>query len=675
MVSLHLRKRLFLSPPKSNPQQTTEAQNWEDRIILGKQSEYAIRERQLLDEGKSFNEAQKQAFAEIFFYQPLEDAAYAFATGGTLGGVSAIGGTYSAGRWAGNNLGDYRSAIEGVEGADYTSQKGRAEALRQDILKWADRGENARTGLGETMARGRAVAGLKQLQKTRKLIITQSASENANLDPYKRQLLADAAAKTDADIVVANLNDAFKTYKAGDSYANGMWYSQGNTLFIDPRATVKDIETAIATHEMTHAAESSRHYNDYFDYVKERLGTDEFERRTAEVMKEYDNISKADAEKEVVAFYTQNELFQNPIEMQDFIARNYSIANRVIDSLKDAHDKVNALFGRETSDNGLRYFERALGTRQPGVDTGTRYEIKTTSDGKQYVQANRKIFKSDNPENWGKELEDYINNEIRHGRDVIIPTSDGDSIKITDDTAWKIGDMHGWTEDTFPIKMRMGAHLDELLEISKFRKNKEAGDRSNKRFQADSFDNRVSYFRDVDGKYYRINITVGVDKNGKTAYSIGKDIQKRSFPSANGSSAPNRRRSWSGAPQNYDTTFKDKSQDFSEKTDMQIAMEKAGIDETTFKDGQFSKSPLTEEEAQEINERNSQLYESLRDKDVSYDETKGALGENEERFKYSRISNAKTYNKAKAYVESNGIAEAEGRLTEKALNGKLWNAG
>lgn len=91
-------------------------------------------------------------------------------------------------------------------------------------------------------------------------------------------------------------------------------------------------------------------------------------------------------------------------------------------------------------------------------------------------------------------------------------------------------------------------------------------------------------------------------------------------------------------------------------------------------DIRYSKETLSPEEAEEINKRNSQLYESLRDKDVSYDETKGALGENEERFKYSRISNAKTYNKAKAYVDRTGIKEAEGRLTEKALNGKLWNA-
>ena len=40
---------------------------------------------------------------------------------------------------------------------------------------------------------------------------------------------------------------------------------------------------------------------------------------------------------------------------------------------------------------------------------------------------------------------------------------------------------------------------------------------------------------------------VGRDKNGKTIYSIGNDIKRRSFPGAYGSSA-NRRRSWSGAP-------------------------------------------------------------------------------------------------------------------------------
>ena len=95
--------------------------------------------------------------------------------------------------------------------------------------------------------------------------------------------------------------------------------------------------------------------------------------------------------------------------------------------------------------------------------------------------------------------------------------------------------MNGWNEKTFPIKMNMGTHIDELAEISKPNNVKDAGDRSDKRFQPDKFEHRTAYFRDYDNKYYRVHLSVGIDENGKTVYSIGNDIKEQEFPQANGS--------------------------------------------------------------------------------------------------------------------------------------------
>ena len=190
-------------------------------------------------------------------------------------------------------------------------------------------------------------------------------------------------------------------------------------------------------------------------------------------------------------------------------------------------------------------------------------KIETMKDGKKYVKADRQVIFTNNPDNWGKELEAYINDEIRRGQDVNIVTEDGDVLKITADTAWKIGDMHGWDEEAFPVKMDMGTHIDELAQVSRRVSTRDARDRSNKRFQPDKFEYRTAYFEDFNGDYYRVHISVGRDKNGKTIYSIGNDIKRRSSPGAYGSSA-NRRRSWSGAPssnsirengEKYDSNF------------------------------------------------------------------------------------------------------------------------
>ena len=213
-------------------------------------------------------------------------------------------------------------------------------------------------------------------------------------------------------------------------------------------------------------------------------------------------------------------------------------------------------------------------------------KIETTKDGKKYVKADRQVIFTNNPDNWGKELEAYINDEIRRGQDVNIVTEDGDVLKITADTAWKIGDMHGWDEEAFPVKMDMGTHIDELAQVSRRTNARDAGDRSNKRFQPDKFEYRTAYFEDFNGDYYRVHISVGRDKNGKTIYSIGNDIKRRSFPGAYGSSAKGRR-SWSGAPstnsirengEKYNSNFNQNNKWTSERiAQLDNAVKKSGV--------------------------------------------------------------------------------------------------
>ena len=359
---------------------TSIAQRLSDGAIMGDRSEYELYKKQLMQNGLSENDASIRAFVEFYMLQPFKEGAAGFGTGAILGGTNAVFSTFYAGRYAGENYSDYINDIVNIQNTDYTSKRGQAEALKKDILKWADRGEGAKNKAAANWARGHAVAGMQQLHGTSKLIITQSASEDAKLTPEKREFLANAAAnRLNTDIVIAHLNDRFKTdNKGGGLIKRGKWHSSGNTLFIDPSATIKEIQDAVLFHELTHASESSRHYGQYADYVKNRLGAEEFNERIEKAMEEDGTLTKEDAVYEVVANYTRYELFQSADEMKKFVESNYSIADKVINSLKDVRDSVYNHFGMELpDDNGLRYFERALGTRRAGVDTGTRYAMDT----------------------------------------------------------------------------------------------------------------------------------------------------------------------------------------------------------------------------------------------------------------------------------------------------------
>ena len=167
-----------------------------------------------------------------------------------------------------------------------------------------------------------------------------------------------------------------------------------------------------------------------------------------------------------------------------------------------------------------------------GAGADAQHKIMTLPDGRKYVQADRQIITGENSKEWGKNLENYINNEIRQGKDVIIPTDDGDFLKITEDTAWKLGD----AKSISTVKSNAGTHIDEIAAVSKLsQKSGLNKNRTNKRFNPNSFDYRNAFFRDHDGQYYLLRISVGVDASGKTVYNIANPQKRQLLPSGSSS--------------------------------------------------------------------------------------------------------------------------------------------
>ena len=261
-------------------------------------------------------------------------------------------------------------------------------------------------------------------------------------------------------------------------------------------------------------------------------------------------------------------------------------------------------------------------------DGATKYEIKTLPDGKRYVQADRQVIYSDNPDDWGQEITDYINQKIRNGEDVGIPTDDGDILKITGDTAWKLSDRTDLSDTAYAVKRNMATHIDELAQISQFDKNKPDMNQKHtgKRFSPDSFDYRTAFFRDFDGSYYQLNLSVGVDKNGKTVYSIGKNPKKRRFPKVIGSSSER------GALLSRKPSITDSIPPKGEPVNTSIR----DID------GEDTKFSM----------KQSQFYDSLQEADTVADEVKQGVQEQEDAFKYTPVANEQTMKQASERIQA-----------------------
>lgn len=185
------------------------------------------------------------------------------------------------------------------------------------------------------------------------------------------------------------------------------------------------------------------------------------------------------------------------------------------------------------------YFEGMEGTKGKAAsgDGGARYSIQTTENGKQYVEADRNVISGNNPSEWARQVEDYINNEIRHGRDVTVYSANGVPLTITADTAGKAtfrnfvtlpdGSKRPMTDSEYARKLNAESHIDEIAQVSRGT-GSTVPDRKNHSFAKDGFNYRTAYFKDDSG-YYELRLSVGKNGNVNTIYNVGK-ITEADFP-------------------------------------------------------------------------------------------------------------------------------------------------
>lgn len=172
------------------------------------------------------------------------------------------------------------------------------------------------------------------------------------------------------------------------------------------------------------------------------------------------------------------------------------------------------------------------------AEDGAQYSVEKMTDGRQYVKADRDVIHGENPDEWRKQIQNYINDSIRHGKDVVVYGADGDALTITRDTAGKArfrnyvtqpdGSHRQMTDSEFAVKLRAESHIDELAQAST-RGKYDVPDTKNHPFAKDGFNYRTAYFLDKDGSYYRLTLSVGKKGEVNTVFNVGK-LKEAKFP-------------------------------------------------------------------------------------------------------------------------------------------------
>lgn len=183
-------------------------------------------------------------------------------------------------------------------------------------------------------------------------------------------------------------------------------------------------------------------------------------------------------------------------------------------------------------------------TRAPPSGTNGMASIEEAADGKKYVRADRQVIFGNDPQSWSEQLEDYINGKIRRGQDVKLIGSDGDELVLTATSAGKLSDNHTsdgrtMSEAAFERKVNAASHIDELAQIS-VKGDRNVVDHNSRHggMASGGWNYRTAFFKDFDGKYYKITISTAQSADGRMIYNIGQ-MQERSTPQIDGSSTAN----------------------------------------------------------------------------------------------------------------------------------------
>lgn len=332
------------------------------------------------------------------------------------------------------------------------------------------------------------------------------------------------------------------------SYLNGV-------ITINPNC--KNPVMQVLLHELTHRLENSRLYGKLTLFARNWLDSHgvDVDARVQEIIEEREaqgySLSERGAMQEVVAEFVQEHLFRNEQAIQRLLREDRTLWQKIRNWLQDAMRWVRKAGGMfDDLYRAERMFEKALRGSDPKMGMSeAQHMIETLPDGRKYVKADRQVIFGNDPEAWGDQIERYINRKIRGGEDVMLVADDGTELWLTADTEGKArfrnyvkdektGKERPMTDEEYLAKLSAEAHIDELAQISEPTNGTPVEDEGGRHGELaeNGWYYRTAFFRDFDGTYYRVTLSVPSGRNGFTVYNVGR-MRERSLPTSSGSSA------------------------------------------------------------------------------------------------------------------------------------------
>lgn len=330
-----------------------------------------------------------------------------------------------------------------------------------------------------------------------------------------------------------------------DGVADGVTYTNDgeHTIYLNANGT-RTVEECVM-HELTHAMKGTEGYAELQALAEQYFSTHESEYN--EIKERYrffykkNNLAFTEdiLSDELTAHFVEKQMESRKV-LTRMTEDNPTFTKKCLAFLQ----KIKEHFAKGTNSYAdMNSVERkflsvynAYKARQHGNGNGKNFAIITDENGNQYVQADRRVIMGDNPAAWKKQITNYINEVIRGGKDIKIKTVEGDTLTITGNTAGKAAFQNaGLSENAYKTKLNAEAHIDEIAQISKAKKNSDGSkkispDYNNKHAKRnlakDGWNYRTAYFRDFDGKYYKLQLSIAIDGTIESIYNVGSITEK-----------------------------------------------------------------------------------------------------------------------------------------------------
>lgn len=306
---------------------------------------------------------------------------------------------------------------------------------------------------------------------------------------------------------------------ANGSYSNGVITINPNSTRVDEFIAVHELTHAIGTDSMKNIIETYRNSNPEFNTAVEKL---------------LQNYNSTEITEEALSDVSA-QLFGNQEFINNVAQTNPNIFQKIYSEIKYLWHQFRGYKNQNQFIEDLYYKWTQAYNSNNKLNNSENYLITQNNKGK-YVKADRQVITGNNPLEWETQVENYINDNIRQGKDVQVTTENGDILTITKDTSGKakfrnqITDKYGNTRylnnKEFLSKLTAETHIDELAQISQKINKNPIPDYKKHKFAKDGFDYRSAYFEDFDGQYYKITMSVGKNGDIDTIYNIGKMDKK-----------------------------------------------------------------------------------------------------------------------------------------------------